>query len=344
MANSSAPATSRAIWLLVAWFALAPSLAMAQTVLKFATTLPPNNPVVSKYLDVWAKKVNEAAGSEFQIQVVNGPTIANAVNVWERTVTGVVDIGWGIHGAVNLPFPKTLIMGLPLLVEEEQLSVASAALWRLYANGTIADEYKDVRPLALIGTPVQGMSSKKQLNRLEDMKGLKVRAADKTIADIVTALGGAPISVPATEVYQSLSQGVTEAAVSGFILVVTFKLQEVLHYHLEGLPLGAPAGFVVMNRQSYEKLTPKGKQILDRLSGETMSREFGQFMQDFGISLKNQVRASKDHHIYSLAPQERQRWIQTLEGVVRQWAASTPNGDKTMAAFKAEMQKISAGK
>lgn len=342
MSQQRVPVTR--IWLLAACFAFLPGAAVAQTILKLATTLPPNNPVVTKFFDVWAKKVNDAAGSEFQIQVVNGPTIANAVNVWDRTVSGVVDMGWGIHGAVNLPFPKTLIIGLPLLVEEEQLANASAALWSLYANGTIADEYKDVRPMALIGTPVQGLSSKKQLNRLEDVRGLKVRAADKIIADIVTAVGGAPISVPATEVYQSLSQGVTDAAVAGYILVVTFKLQEVLHYHLEGLPLGAPAGFVVMNRQSYEKLSPKGKQILDRFTGETMSREFGQFMQDFGISLKNQLRTSKQHHIYSLAPQEKQRWEQALEGVVKQWVATTPNGETTLAAFRAELKKASAAK
>ena len=53
----------------------------AQRVLKFATTLPPSNPLVSQFFEPWAKRVNEAAGSEFQIQVVNGPTFANAVNV-----------------------------------------------------------------------------------------------------------------------------------------------------------------------------------------------------------------------------------------------------------------------
>ena len=183
--------------LTAALLAVSAPLAHSQTVLKFATTLPPSHPLVSGYFDGWAKRVNEAAGGEFQVQVVNGPTIANGVNVWERTVNGVVDIGWGIQGGVNLPFPKTNIMGLPLLVEENQAAAASVALWRLYASGLIADEYKDVRPIALVASPVQGLSTKSPIAKLEDVKGLKIRASDKSVADIVTALGGSPISVPA---------------------------------------------------------------------------------------------------------------------------------------------------
>ena len=68
---------------------LAATTASAQTTLKFATTMPGTNPLVSQFWEPWAKRVNEAAGSEFQIQVVNGPTIANAVNVWGRVADGL---------------------------------------------------------------------------------------------------------------------------------------------------------------------------------------------------------------------------------------------------------------
>jgi TRAP-type transport system periplasmic protein len=324
---------------LFAALALGTGLVQAQTVLKFSTTLPPTNPIVPDFFEPWAKKVNAAAGGEFQIQVINGPTIANAVNVWDRTANGVVEIGFGILGAVNLPFPKSTIIGLPLLVGENQLAAASVALWRLYQTGLVADEYKDVRPIALFGTPVQGISSKQPVRRLEDMKGLKVRAADKTVADVVTALGGAPISVPAIEVYQALSQGVVGASVAGFVLVTAFKLTEVVKHHLEGLPLGAPAGFIVMNRAAYDRLSPKGRQILDSFTGEALSREIGTYFMNEGIRNKNLVRGMKDHTFHPLAGAEKARWEQALQPVIRNWAASTPNGEKVLATFRNEIQK-----
>ncbi|MFM9969454.1 MAG: TRAP transporter substrate-binding protein [Burkholderiales bacterium] len=314
-------------------------MAPAQTILKMSTTLPPNNPVVGDFFEPWAKKVNVAAGSEFQIQVINGPTIANATNVWDRTASGVVEIGFGILGAVSRPFPKSTIIGLPLLVEENQLAAASVSLWRLYSSGLTTDEFKDVKPIALFGTPVQGISSKQPIRRLEDMKGLKVRAADKTVADVVTALGGAPISVPAIEVYQALSQGVVGASVAGFVLVTAFKLTEVVKNHLEGLPLGAPAGFIVMNPQAYEKLSPKGKEILNQFIGETLSREFGTYFMNEGIRNKESVRKMPDHTFFPLTGAEKTRWEQAAQPVIRQWSSSTPNGEKILGAFRAEIQK-----
>jgi TRAP-type transport system periplasmic protein len=154
--------------------------------------------------------------------------------VWTRVSDGVADIGWGINGAVNLPFPKSTIISLPLLVEEGQLPAASVAQWRLYQSGLIADEYKGMKVLGLIGSPVQGLSARTPITRLEEMKGLKVRAADKIVADMVTALGASPISVPAADVYQALNQGVVSASIAGWVLIGTFRLDEVIREHLQG--------------------------------------------------------------------------------------------------------------
>jgi TRAP-type C4-dicarboxylate transport system substrate-binding protein len=328
-----------AAWMAAALLALVPASASAETVLKMATTIPPTNPLVANFFEPWAKKVNEQAKGEFQIQVISGPTLANAVNVWDRTVNGVVDIGWGIQGAVNLPFPKSTIIGLPLLVPDGQLPAGSVALWRLYSSGLIADEYKDVKPLALVGAPIQGLSTKTEVKTLEDVKGMKLRASDRTVADIVTAIGGSPISIPAPEVYQALSQGVVTGAVAGWVLLGTFKLTDVVKYHVEGLPLGAPAGFIVMNKQSYAKLSDKGKKILDANTGEGFVRDFATFFEGLGHAIRDKAKADPSHHFHTLTAEQAARWQKVLEPVVDKWAKETPNGDKILAAFRADMKK-----
>jgi TRAP-type transport system periplasmic protein len=320
------------------------SPAAAQTVLKFATTLPASNPLVSEFFEPWAKKVNEAAGKEFQIQVVNGPTLANAVNVWTRVGDGVADIGWGINGAVNLPFPKSTIISLPLLVEEGQLPAAAVAQWRLYQSGLIADEYKGMKVLGLIGSPVQGLSSRTAITRLEEMKGLKVRAADKTVADMVTALGGSPISVPAADVYQALNQGVVSASIAGWVLIGTFRLDEVIREHLQGIAMGTPAGFVVMNPQSYDGLSAQGKKILDQYTGEALSRPFATFFEQLATTMRDKIKANPAHHFNTLAPEEATRWKAALQGVVDNWEKQTPNGPAILAAFKQQLKDAAQGK
>jgi TRAP-type C4-dicarboxylate transport system substrate-binding protein len=329
-----------AAWIAATLLAVVPASASAETILKMATTIPPVNPLVSQFFEPWAKRVNEQAKGEFQIQVISGPTLANAVNVWDRTVNGVVDIGWGIQGAVNLPFPKSTIIGLPLLVPDGQLPAGSIALWRLYSSGLIADEYKDVKPLALVGAPIQGLSTKTPVTKLEDVKGLKLRASDRTVADIVSALGGSPISVPAPEVYQALSQGVVSGAVAGWVLLGTFKLTDVVKYHVEGMALGAPAGFIVMNKQSYAKLSTKGKKIIDQNTGEGFVREFATFFEKLGHNIRDKAKADPSHHFRTLTSEQSARWQQVLEPVIDKWVKETPNGDKILAAFRADMAKL----
>ncbi len=307
--------------------------------LKFATTIPPSNPIVTEVFEPWAKKVNEASNGELNIQVMSGPTLANPANVWEQTVSGVADIGWGIHGAVGVPFPKSTISSLPFVVDD--LTAGSVGLWRLYEKGLIADEHKDVKVLALVVTPGSLVVSKKPITSLEDMKGQKVRAANKSVADIITALGGAPISVPAPETYQALQRGVVTASVAGWVLANNFKFYEVANYFLEGVALGEPSGFVVMNRQSYNKLSPKAKEVLDRFSGEPFSRDYGAwFKMDAGRG-RQHIASMPNEHIMTLAPQEKERWKKALEPIVNDWVAKTPDGAKILETYRVEMKKVS---
>jgi TRAP-type C4-dicarboxylate transport system substrate-binding protein len=311
--------------------------AQAQTQMKIAIPIPPSNPMVAEMWQPWAKRVSDASGGELNVQVVTGTSLANPVNVWERTVNGVTEMSFGIHGAVGIPFPKTYVTSLPFVVED--LAPASVALYRLYANGLIADEHKDVKVLGMVTSPVQGISSKKPVVKLEELKGMKIRAADRIVADIVTSLGGTPISVPAQEVYQAMSSGVVGGAVAGWVLVGTFKLYEQATEFVES-SLGAPPGFIIMNLQAYDKLSPKAKAALDGNSGEVLSREFGAWFQGQADKSRDQVKAMKGQNVRQLSPQEAERWKKAVEPVIKGWEERTPNGDKVLAAYRAELQKL----
>ncbi len=326
------------LFVLAGWLAFDLGAALAEPVsLKFATTIPPTNPLVADFFEPWAKKVNEASGGDLNIQVISGPTLANAANVWERTVNQVTDIGWGIHGAVGLPFPKSDITSLPSLVED--LTAGSIALWRLYSSGLIADEYKGVRVIGLAVTPGSLISSKKPITSLDDMKGLKVRAANRMVADVITALGGAPISVPVPEIYQSLQKGVINACVAGWTVANNFRIYEVTGEHLEGIALGEPCGFVVMNVQSYEKLSPKAKAALDKFSGEYFARELGAWFKKDASDNRERIRAMKGQTIRTVDAKEKERWKKALEPVIQGWVGRTPNGEKVLAAYKEDLKK-----
>ena len=100
------------------------------------------------------------------------------------------------------------------------------------------------------------------IKSIDDLKGLKIRAADKTISLMVSAVGASPISVPATETYLAVSQGLVAGAVANWIQLAVFRLAEVAKYQIVNIPLGAPAAFIIMNPDVPGKLSEKGRKIL----------------------------------------------------------------------------------
>ncbi len=316
--------------------------AKAEVVLKFAGTVPLENATSVRVFKPWVDKVNEEAKGEFRIQMF-GLELANSRNVWERTLSGVADIGWALHGTVGLPFPKTSVITLPMLIEDKQAGAASEALWRLYESGLIADEYKDVKVLGLVALPVQGLATKPKVAKFEDLKGQKIRSADKLSGDIATALGGSPISLSATEVYQALSRGVVDSAIANWIMMGAFRLTEVTNEYITGMPLGSPSGFIVMNQKSYDKLSEKGKQILAKHTGAVMSREVGTGLEQLSFGLRdNIVKNNTNYNVVEMSADDRKRWAEALKAVEDRWISDTTDGKKVLEQFKAEFEKIKA--
>jgi TRAP-type transport system periplasmic protein len=332
--------TARTAWTtLASGIAVAASIATAdaQTVLKYATTLPAGAAAVTEFFEPWAKRVTEAAGGEFQVQVVNGVTLANAQNVYERTIAGVTELSWAILGPLGVPFPKSTMSNLPFVVDNAE--IGSVALWRLYEKGIIADEFKPVKMLGFVTTPPSSLHSKQPITKIADLKGLKIRSTDKISADTITALGGTPIQLSAQELYQSLSQGVIQAAKTAWPGIGTFKLQEVVHEHLE-VQLGAIPGGGFMNKEAYEKLSAKGKKAIDDNSGEAWSRGYGRWFDDYSVRLRDQVKGDRGRTIRTLDAEEAKVWRAAVSGVIKQWIDRTPGGDAALAAYRAEIDKL----
>lgn len=320
--------------------AMAPQVRAEQT-LKFATSVPIENPTIKNVFGPWAEGVNKDSAGEFQIKLY-GVSLATGRNVWERTLNGVADIGWGVSGAVGLPFPKTYVSSLPLLVEDGEAGAASVALWRLYERGLIADEYKDAKLLGLVALPVQGLSLKTPIKKLADVKGLKVRAADKQTADIVGALGGAPVSIPATEVYQGLSRGVVDASIANWIMMGAFRLSEVTTDSVGDLPLGSPPGFMIMNKRSWDRLSEKAKAVLEKHSGAVLSRHMGAGLEGMANFLRSNIKKDGNHRFIDLDSEEEAKWRAALQEVIESWARETPNGKQILTAFREELAKAKA--
>jgi TRAP-type C4-dicarboxylate transport system substrate-binding protein len=99
-----------------------------------------------------------------------------------------------------------------------------------------------------------------------------------------------------------------------------------------------------MNKDAYAKLPQKAKETIDRYAGEPFSRRLGEGGDKATEDVKERWKALPGHTVSTLSPQESERWKKILEPVTTDWVKRTPDGEKVLAAFRAELTKIRAGK
>lgn len=326
-------------------FALAalPLVAQAEEpiLLKFGSAVPPTSWPNTLGGVPWTKAVEEASGGLIQFQVYLGGTVVTQRNTYDRLLNSVVDAAYGAFSEAPGTFQKVTVSTLPF--EAPRAVDASVALWRLFETGLIADEMAAAKPIAMFGYNPSGIQTSRQITKAEDMRGIKLATIARSASEEVSQIGGTPITMPPSEIYQSIQRGLVAGAVLGWTGVQTFKLDEVTRFHLE-VPFGNNPAYFMMNKESYAKLPDKAKAAVDKNTGINWSTTMGKNSDKVEEEGRARVRAIAGHTITTLDPQEVARWRERLASIADEWVKATPDGAKVLAAYRAEVAKAAASK
>jgi TRAP-type C4-dicarboxylate transport system substrate-binding protein len=321
---------------------VAPAFADDPVVIRMTTMSPGGSRNASLWFNPWAKKINDDAKGAIKVEVVEGYTIANLNNIYDRLMADVVQVGWVIHPLIGGKFPLTEVAGLPFLANSsEQLAVA---LWRLYKAGALNKEYDDMMALGLDVFSQSNLHYPKKPRSIEDLKGLKVSSSSRVQTVLIDKLGGAGINLPPSDIYQSLLRGVVDASMTSWAAFAPFKLGEVTAFHIEA-PFGASTNGFLMTRKKYASLPEAGRKAIDANSGEGLARRFGKFMDGEATFIRGPIAADKAHHtIVPLEKERYARWAAKAKLVVDEWAASSPDKGPVLAKFREILAQVQAGR
>jgi TRAP-type C4-dicarboxylate transport system substrate-binding protein len=310
----------------------------AQTVtLKLNSPAPPRSYLHSGVFEPWAKAVEADSGGTLKIQLFYGGTLGHFGVNYDRVVDGVADIGFILTGMAGGKLKQQDVAALPF--ESKTSTEAAVALWKLYEKGVTAAEFNQIKPLGIWVFPNAALHTKDPVKTLEDMKGKKIVASNLAAAKITTALGGTPVTLGPHEAYQAISRGTADGSLMPFTGMAVFKVHEVTKHHLDEA-LGSDSAMLFMNKQSYDKLPAKAKAAIDKNSYLPLARKLGEKTTAEWERTRNLVKDT----VTTLAPAEQKRWQEALAPIAKEWAASTPGGDKVLAAFRAEVAAERAGK
>lgn len=188
---------------------------------------------------------------------------------YDRVVDGVADIVYGLPGYTASQFPLSLLIEIPGVINPE---IGTQKLWSHIEQ--LNNEYKRVKLLGIWNNPESVLMTKdKPIKSLEDLKGLKIRVSSRNVGDLLTAWGASPVSMPITEVYNSMSTGVIDGVYTDASVLQSFKLNEVTKYVTKGMHSALSPQFLIMNRDSWEGLDEAGKAAMTKLTGLEMSEK-----------------------------------------------------------------------
>jgi TRAP-type C4-dicarboxylate transport system substrate-binding protein len=308
--------------------------------LRFGDPGPPDAAINADLVQPWADKVNKEGAGLFSVKVFAGYSLVNMVNTLDRVQQGVADIAFCILGPVSSQFPQTLVATLPF--EAENAHEAGLALQRLYAKGIIADEWTKVKPIAFGVFANTSYHTVPPVKTIADLKGLKISVQGRLASQTLQALGGTPISLPINDVYEALQRGTIQGSAIGWPAAVSFKLTELAHNHVRA-SLGGEAAVMIMNNDSYAKLSPKAKAVIDANSGDFYTNWFDKVIDDTEHDNIAITEKMGNQSIHQLPPAELQNWKTLIAPVIADWETQTPDGAHVLAAFRKEIATIRAG-
>ncbi|MGE5145271.1 MAG: TRAP transporter substrate-binding protein [Candidatus Eiseniibacteriota bacterium] len=296
-----------------------------------------------KNLKWWAEKVEKEAGGALKIEIYGSMQLGGkAPDVYDQVKNGVVDLGWTLPGYKAGLFPATSVFELPFIGAPAHIvSPAVDAFLREYGK----QEWGAVHPIVFhsAGLSVFHMKTRK-IETLEDFKGLKIRTPSSISTDALAALGATPVPIPSLKMTEALMHDVVDGVVAPWSIALAIRAIDVAKFHTE-TTLHEPTLAMIMNKESYAKLSPNLKKVIDANSGEWLAKEFGKRWEH--DDMPGIARAKTlNHPIIRVSAEEEARWRKLCEPVYASWIkerdAHGQPGAKMVEAAKALVAKYAA--
>ena len=287
----------------------------------------------------WAQEIEKRTNGAVKITMFAGGTLTPADKCYDGVVKGISDIGFSVLAYTRGKFPLTEVSDLPLGIKSG--AVATKTI-NAYYKKFKPNEFDEVQVMYLHGHGPGILHTKKPVNTLDDIKGMKIRCTGMA-AKIVTALGGVPVAMPMGETYDALSRGVVDGSMAPQESLQGWKWGEVVKYTIENFGSSYSTGFfVVMNKDKWKSLPPDVQKVIETVNVEWIEKtgkvwdEIDKEGREFTLSRGNQIIA--------LSKEEDEKWAKLVLPILDEYVATmkTKNlpGEEAVKFCLEELKKL----
>jgi TRAP-type C4-dicarboxylate transport system substrate-binding protein len=237
---------------------LAAAPASAQTKWNLPCAYPADNPH-TETLTAFAKQVADATGGKLQITVHPGASLFKAPEIKRAVATGQAQIGEVLLSVYENEDPMFGLDVVPFLVA----NYADSKKLYLASRPFLEKKFAAQGLMILYAGPwaPQGLYTKKDINSVEDLKGLKWRSYNVGTARIGELVGAQSVTVQAAELAQALATGVVNSFMTSGSSGYDAKVWESLDHYYD-VQAWNPKNFVIVNKAAYDALDKPSQEAL----------------------------------------------------------------------------------
>lgn len=266
----------------------------------------------------WAKEIEKRTNGAVKINMYPGATLTPADQCYDGVVKGISDIGMSVLSYTKGRFPLTEVIDLP---QGYKSGSQVTNLCNAYYEKFKPKELADTQIMYLHGHGPGIFHTKKPVNKMEDLKGMKIRGTG-TSAKVPAALGATPVAMAQTETYDALQKGVVDGLVSPLEALKGWKFVEVTKYTTQNLGSSySIAFFVAMNKKKWDSLPKDVQETIQKVNKEWIGKtaETWNNMDKEALELA----LSKGNQIIKLSPEEDARWAKAVSPIFDEYVKTT---------------------
>jgi len=250
--------------------ALLATPALADTVFRLSTQMPPSHHSV-KALEAFKSEVEKGTGGAVTVQIhpsgslFKGPELPMAVG------SGAVEMGDMVTPYLAPIYPELELLDGPFMVDSPELAK------QLFGEDLVKplNERFDRLGMKIIAVHPYGYFSMygtnvRAIKSPQDMKGLTIRALEKTQILKAQAVGAKPEAIPGSEQFVAYQKGTVNIGQTGPSSFVSRKLYEIFKYGTI-VRDDLMVFFLAINKNTWNKLTAEQQAIVET-AGENMSK------------------------------------------------------------------------
>lgn len=293
--------------------AFAATAADAQTLsLRVSTGFPSVHGIVTEIAEPWLKSLEERSGVKIETTFHTAGSSFGALDrQLDQVQRGLVDAALGLAVVPRGRMPRTAIGDIPFVAPDRRS--ATYALNSLVGD-ELAPDFDGLKLVAIMVDCSYLRTVSKPVEKLDDLRGLRIRVPSPLGAAMVDAVGGVPVSMPQAEIYENLERNVIDGAITPWDVMKTLNLAEVLKHHTENMLFCGQLWFA-FNEAKFNAYPEAVRQAFDALSGEAVVETLGTVYDGWDEAGKA-FAIEKGGQLHSLSDADMAAWKEAAEPAV----------------------------